>query len=361
VLDELDAVEVPPGHESFADDLRDRDLVRKGAWQAATHTWAVDALQFSRRAEGDPDGGVWRYQFRLRAGSGGRATLMPVGRLLRHFRHILDTESELSTPDAPLTYPLTFERGRAQRRQVSLARIGDPFVDALVEYVGWDDRGAVAAMWRYRPRAMYARPAELAFRFVFVLECPTAEAVAELPAHGNRSLVAIRRQADWLFPPFALSVWLDGHLEPIADPTRLAALEEEYSKKPRPDRGQDFNLNPDRWARLDFHFPRADWAAQVERARAAADRTIRASDAWRDAIAQRLKAARRTAADREAQATSRLAFLTGAPRREEEARAAVEKAVAEAMLRGIEGPSIRLDSAGAVILADWNPFEDRDE
>ncbi|MBN9517866.1 hypothetical protein J0H58_04980 [bacterium] len=357
VLDELDAVEAPPGHEAFAETLRETDATKAAEWQEATHTWVGETLQFARRGEGGADTGVWRYQFRRPIGEGGPATLMPSGRLVRHFAHIIDTDDERSTPTAPLTYALTFDRVRAQRERVALARIGDPFTSSLVEYVGWDDRGAVAAMWRYRPKAKYAKPAEVAFRFEFIVECPTDEAVGELPDGG--SVAAVRRQADWVFPPFTVSVWLDQDLELIPEKSAKApVLAEEYSKRVRPDGGRDFNLNPERWAVLLPHVPRGEWAKKVERARKAAEKAVRASAKWKDEVAARTAAARRAAADRDAQTASRLAFLAGPQKKAEKAHAAAEKAVADALLRGVASPALRLDAAGAVFLATWNPFGD---
>ncbi|HYH66862.1 MAG TPA: protein DpdE [Urbifossiella sp.] len=360
VLDELDAVEAPPGHEGFADALREADATKAADWQAAMHTWVGETLQFARRGEGGADTGVWRYQFRRPIGEGGPATLMPTGRLVRHFAHILDTDDERSTPTAPLTYAITFDRVRAQRERVALARVGDPFTTSLVDYVGWDDRGAVAAMWRYRPKGRYAKPAEVAFRFEFVVECPTDAAVEALPKGG--SVPAVRRQADWVFPPFVLSVWLDQDLEVIADgAAKAAVLAEPYEKRKRPDGGRDFNLNADRWTALLPHFPRAAWAKTVEKARKAAEAAVRKSARWKDEVSARSSAARRAAADRDAQTASRLAFLTGPQKKAEKAHAAAEKAMADALLRGVEKPAVRLDAAGAVFLASWNPFDDADE
>ena len=360
VLDELDAVEAPPGHEHFGDTLAQADLMQRTEWVAATQAWVCDMLQFARRGEGGPDSDVWRYQFR-RPRPSGPSTLMPVDRVLRHFSHVIDTEDERSTPDTPLTHPLAFDRRRAQNQRVALARIGDPFIDALVEYVRWDDRGACAAMWRLRPKSRFARPAEVAYRFEFVVECPTAEAVAALPAARAWSREAIRRQADWLFPPFALTLWLGQDLEVVTDPSRLADLTAEYSKQRRPDGGRDFNLNADRWAAIEPHFPRSDWSRQVQRARQAAKGLLRSSEEWGARVEERSAAARRTFADRQAQATSRLAFLAGRHLAEERERTRVEGVVSAALLAGIEGPDVRLDSVAAVFLADWNPFTETDE
>lgn len=82
---------------------------------------------------------------------------------------------------------------------------------------------------------------------------------------------------------------------------------------------------------------------------------------WENEIESRRSAARRADADRDAQTASRLAFLTGAQRQNEADRAEAERAVAVALSHGIENPTVRLDAAGAVRLADWNPFTDADE
>ncbi|MCC7065362.1 MAG: hypothetical protein IT456_21320, partial [Planctomycetes bacterium] len=292
---------------------------------------------------------------------GGASTLMPIGRLIRHFRHVIDTGYDV-TLATQVTYPLTFDRGRAQRERVALARIGDPFIDALSEYVNWDDRGVVAAMWRYRPTARYSKPAEVAFHFEFVVECPTEEAVEVLPVGVLGAASAIGRQADWLFPPFTISVWLDQDLEPVvAESSKAIVLEEGYSNKLGIDGGRDFNLNSERWAALDATFPRSDWSRWVERARATAEEVVRVTPGWLSSIADRLETARRAEVDRAAQAASRLAFLTGAHKEQEAVRAAVDAAVVAALLRGVEDPSLRLDSVSAVFLANWHPFSDVDE
>ncbi len=360
VVDELDAVDAPPGHEQFSEQLRQTDDTRTPDWQAAVHTWARQMLQFAQRAEGEHNSGVWRYQFQ-RPDSSGSSTLMPVDRLVRQFAHVIDLDDERSSPRSPLTYPLTFSRVRAQRARVALARVGDSFVDALAEYVGWDDRGAVAALWRWRPGAAVGRPAEVAFRFEFVVECPTVAAVAELSADDLSAATAVRRQADWLFPPFHISVWLDENLEEVAESaSNFAVLTEGYTKRHR-DGGKDFNLNPTRWAAIEPHFPRDEWARLVGRARAEAEQVVRGSAEWGERLAERTAAATTEDADRAAQTASRLAHLTGADRQAEEAHSRTDAAVSEALLHGVANPAVRLDSVTAVFLADWNPFEGDDE
>lgn len=360
VLDELDAVEAPPGHERFADELAQADHSRRADWQLAMNTWAADTLQFARRFDGGPESDVWRYQFQ-RPRPSGPSTLMPVDRMMRHFAHVIDTEDERSTPERPLTYALTFDRRKAQNQRAALARIGDAFIDSLVEYVYSDDRGACSATWRIRPKLKVPKPAEVAFRFEFVVECPTEAALAELPTKGNWSEIAIRRRADWLFPPFPITIWLDQDFEVITNAARLALVGEDYSKLRRPDGGRDFNLNAERWATISEHYPRAAWSKTVTAARRAAEKLLRGTDEWADRVAERATAAERTFAERDAQTASRLAFLSGKQRAEEKARSKVEEAVSAALLDGIREPAVRLDSIAAVFVANWNPFTESDE
>src|SRR5262249_41766128 len=157
----------------------------------------------------------------------------------------------------------------------------------------------------------------VAYRFEFVVECPTAEAIEELPEGGNWSPEAIRRLADWQFPPFALTIWLNQDLEIITNAARLELLAEPYSKQKAPDRGRDFNLNAERWGLIESHFARAAWAKQVTAARRTAEKLLRGSKEWSARIAERLNAAKRAASEREAQVASRLAFLSGKHRTEE--------------------------------------------
>ena len=89
-------------------------------------------------------------------------------------------------------------------------------------------------------------------------------------------------------------------------------------------------------------------------------RLIRSKE-WANRIAERFDAAKRAAAEREAQVASRLAFLSGKHRTEERERTAIEKAVSSALLAGIQKPDVRLDSTAAIFLANWNPFTETDE
>lgn len=359
ILDELDAVESPPGHKDFSDRLSKGEWEKWADWRDASHNWIGEALQFVRRNEGGPSSDVWRYQFLTQSGSG-TSTLMPVSRLLRDFDQFIDADSRRFDPRSPWTYPLTFHRSKAQNRRAALARIGDPFIDAIRKYVNWDDRGVCSALWRFRPNMDIARPGEIAFRFDFVVECSIESALNVTPVDRHWSTNAIRRQADWLFPPFSLTVWLDQGLETISG-DRKALVAEEYSKEIMWGGGMDFNLNAERWATIEPLFPRFDWSRQVQAARHTAEQWLRSSNDWNELIAERLNDAQRLNADRHTQAISRLAFLTGLHQAEERNRLQVEGAVWEALLDGIEKPNVHLDSAGAVFLANWNPFRCTDE
>ncbi|MCC7065849.1 MAG: hypothetical protein IT456_23785, partial [Planctomycetes bacterium] len=76
VLDQLDAVDVPLGHENFSEVLGEADIEQQTEWREAIDDWVTNALHFARRDQGGRDSGVWRYQFRRPAGEGGASTLM---------------------------------------------------------------------------------------------------------------------------------------------------------------------------------------------------------------------------------------------------------------------------------------------
>ena len=82
---------------------------------------------------------------------------MPVSRLERNFKGVIDRLAPIGC--GPSIYPIAFDRQTAQRRRVlvdvfptkapkqtialpvAVGWIGDAFIDALADYVRWDDRG----------------------------------------------------------------------------------------------------------------------------------------------------------------------------------------------------------------------------
>jgi hypothetical protein len=59
---------------------------------------------------------------------------------------------------------------------------------------------------------------------------------------------------------------------------------------------------------------------------------------------------------KQSQLEARIARLSGAARAAEQAEAAYQAAVDQALANGIGQPKVRLDSAGAIFLSNFRPF-----
>jgi ATP-dependent helicase HepA len=371
ILDELDAIEVSEERDQdFADRLKLAELRNKDKWKESTHQFMVGQLRFGDWGASGPDDPIRRYWFQRP--KQGHQTLMPVSRLERNFKGVIDRLA----PDwmRPSIYPITFDRHTAQRRRVlvdvfpakgpkqavalpiAVGWIGDAFIDALADYVRWDDRGLCFALWKFRPKQATGAPADLAFRFDFLVEADVRPASIVLLKKPNLTVASIRRQADQLFPPIIQTIWLDEDLKPINDPKSLAPFAEPYDKSQGGPQGRDFNLNHERWAVLNKLYPASKWEALCAKARKAAETILRDHLQLKELTKAKADQAAKLAAVRLAQQESRIAHLAPALRKEEKAQLKLDEAIAEAIEKGISKPAIRLDSIGAVFVSKKDPF-----
>jgi ATP-dependent helicase HepA len=356
VLDELDAVETSHLQQDFADRLILADQQRSPAWQDAFRGWVVERLKFFEWPAPWSDGKVVRYQFR-RPKHQGEATLVPVGRLVERFRHVIDDEETQDHPLEPITHKMTFSRPFARARGISLARAGHPFLDAMADYLDWDDSGVSFGLWRLRPAHPVASPpADLAFRFDFLIEGRIDAALDALPGGSGITRQVVRRLADRLLPPEFLTVWIDESGELLTDPARLGTFAEPYLGGRVEVYGTDFNLNPDAWQAIEPLFPASDWQSRVRHARGAADRVLDRHLHAFTQLADRVRRARVEADTRRSQAQSRVAFLPLDEAEIERRRAADDERLWAALVAGVERPSVRLDALGAVFVSGLNPF-----
>src|SRR5262249_35844857 len=129
----------------------------------------------------------------------------------------------------PLTQLMTFTRSYARVHGVPLARVGHPFLDSMAEYLRLDDSGIAFGLWRCRPTWTAATPpADLAFRFDFLIEGCIDDALDALPSGSAVTRPAVRRLADQFLPPEFLTVWVDDAGEPLIDQERLAVFAAPY-------------------------------------------------------------------------------------------------------------------------------------
>ncbi|MCE9533243.1 MAG: hypothetical protein K8T89_19265 [Planctomycetes bacterium] len=374
ILDELDAIEVSEVQDrDFSERLRLAELRKKDEWREATQNFVVGQLHFGDWGASGASDPVRRYWFQRP--KQGHQTLMPVSRLERKFTGVIDRLA----PDwmRPSIYPITFDRHTAQKRRVlvdyfpekgprkSLALpiavgwIGDPFIDALGDYVRWDDRGLCFALWKHRPNQPAAKSAELAFRFDFLVETDIIPAREILKKKPNLTTESIRRQSDELFPPIMQTIWLGADMKPITDAKKLAIFAEPYNKGQGG--GRDYNVNHERWAVLDKDYPAAKWVLLCEKARDAAEAALRTQLGLKELTKEKADLAARAAAIRLAQRQSRIAFLAPAQRKEEKLELKVDEAISAALEKGIRKPAIRLDAIGAVFVSKKDPFSEKSE
>lgn len=347
----------------FVDELLARDI-KSSELRAAADGWIKSRLHFEWRGENGPKDSVFRYQFCRRDDSRGRSrakdTLLP----LSEFERALHDSFEVSE-DSPRevlyeSVPLTFDRQVSQRRFAQLARVGDPLIDAFAELLKTDDRGIAFAMWRYRPdMTELDNPAELAFRFDFVLEADPEAALQFLETQQGSTNTAIRRTLDGCFPPLPATVWLDSSLQMIQDRERIGVLSRSYNSEWNyidTSRVRDFNLNQQRWSVIREWWDADYWLSLCRQARTAAEDALRSAHELQNICERSAHACRQQARVRCESLESRRSLAPASAVDQLTCEIDFERSLAAAMERGIQNPSVRLDSVGAVFLSNQNPF-----
>jgi ATP-dependent helicase HepA len=337
----IDAVEGDADSEAaFFESLREADEAVDAGGAQALNAWVVEQLHFRcQRVDAD----IVQYIHDLR-----RPTLVPLHESYRLFRRCIDRSSRAQRERTTLPMePSTFSRAVSETRHVDLLRIGHPFVDAMEALVRSDDRGAAFAMWRYVPRSV--KVPRLYLRFNFVIEADLSGLPDALAQH--LSMASLRRRVDQAFPLQYRTLWLNGDLEVVKNPRALEVLQRPYRKNRQQDGSYDLNLRQERWVAVDRLVPVPDWGDLCRRARQVAETFLR-NDASLVELCRRHAAVTLDAAIHVDEALkSRIARLSGPSHAAEEQAAWVELEVGRGLAKGIERPSFRVDSAGAVFLA----------
>lgn len=338
----IDAIEIEPDHDlDFFKRLEGAEEEAEKASDRAVTEWMVDRLQFVRQKVGKA--GI-RYIHDV-----ARPTLVPIMETLVRFSGCVEREigrRQLSS-ELPLQV-VTFERSVAERTHMGLLRIGHPIFAGIEQLVRADDRGVAFAIWRQE--LSWSETPRCYLRFDFVIEVDIQRAI-ETTELGKISHEALRRRADEALPVRYQSVWLDSDLNEVFDQESLGILKRPY-KRGRGDFGAlDINVRRDRWDRVDRRITLADWEGLCRRGREVAEKRLRAREAVCEEWHQSSRAFR-SAAERSAEVLSgRICRLDGPVRASEERTAALDSAISQALLAGIESPSIRLDSIGAVFIS----------
>jgi hypothetical protein len=277
-------------------------------------------------------------------------TLVPLQETLLHFSDFVDKTASRKARSLCIG-PLAFDRETAAGGGAALLRIGHPFIDRLLKFVTLDERGTAWAMWRHASNLRLSEP-DLYFSFDVVVEADEGPGRAVLAKFGG-SPAALRRRLDAALSPERLTIWVDSEGEVMKDGARREALELPY--KPSDEGGTDTNLRPDRWAAAEAALVVGSWANTCRAARASAERSIRQATPFVRRCADAVKSQARLWQQTRAVLESRFSRLEEPALGAERALLAFEAALTDSITRGIENPSVRVEAAGAVILAP-RPF-----
>lgn len=339
----LDAIDDrPEQHQTFFEELQDADDRVGDDGESAVKSWLVDRLQF--RARTSP-AGVLRLVYDLNPKG---PTLVPLLDIYQRFGSCVDNAPNAgrSRTEMPMR-PFTLDRATAQSEGVELLRVGHPFLDNVEALVREDDRGTAFALWRHLPSF---NATKVFFRFDFLIEADVRGAEALIAADHSAS--ALRRRGDYGLPVEYRTVWLNSDLKPIRSDRLIAALQRPYSKIRRADGSVDVHLRYDRWPSVDVLPELLYWDELCFRARREAERALRESAEFETYCVGRAAAFRVASTLAQERLQSRISRLAGAAREAELLVARFEEALAAELASGIESPSLRADSAGAVVLSN---------
>jgi ATP-dependent helicase HepA len=365
--DRLDSLDSEGAGDDFAT-LEDADE----DWQsfgAVADRFAFQSLQFRKRpvsvaAKPVPGDQPFRVEY---AYNRSQETLITIDEFVTYFQREIDRGAPGASWKSPLLYPYSYRRNtvltaEARRQDMRLLRYGSGFIDALSQFVDHDDRGRAFAMWRYRPGSPTFNDSgvDLHFRFDFLIEA-SIEAVEDVmketdQVHAAVGMRAVRRVADGVMAPRFVRVWLDDQLRLVQKaPDEL--LDTYSNRASDADGKRDFNLNPRRWAMLQSAgFEPANWAELCQKAREMAEVLLLQQNEFREHIEASKERMSQVHALKQGQFEARIARLSGDARRAEQAELALQDAVDNALMCGIDTPIVRLDSVGAIFLSSRDPF-----
>jgi ATP-dependent helicase HepA len=240
---------------------------------------------------------------------------------------------------------------------VALLRAGHAFVDALGEFIHWDDRGQAFAIWRHLPE-LPKDVERLFFQFDYICEADLRGAMALLGDPGAAAERALDRRTDAWFPPQRRTLFLSDRLRLETRPAIVKALREPYKRAA--DGGHDYNLSGERLPALYEVISQDRWGKLCRSVRAASERIIRSDPSFGKACALAMARATAERDRRIAQLRQRLTYMThawGCAGGTEDAVEA-EAELYAALIDGVGRPEVRLDAVGLIVLAGRRPCSD---
>lgn len=185
----------------------------------------------------EKDPSIFRYRFN--PGDRGTGTLVSPQRLQKHC--LLGFDLNQSSGSSPMTWPLSYYRADTSQGKIRPARLGEPFHDAILQMLDFEERGVASAIIRITPGI---GDENIFFRYDFLIE-------------ADVNTPALQRLADHLMPPETITLWLDQAGEQVTNAEVLMILNEDY--KPKDKGGRHLNLNEERWAQISHCISAKDW------------------------------------------------------------------------------------------------------
>ncbi len=347
--DSLDALGIPSS--DMLDLLTDVDEDWEQMEQDAS-AWIEQTLQFARVGEPmDTTNPKEARSFRYRYATHGQHTLVPLETFYTNCKSSVDRTSAATINRVIRTVPMSYRRRTALGalgRSVGtrLLRYGDSFVTGMWSITQADDRGRSTAMWRYLPGYQSHGPADLFFRFDYVIEADVTAGVEFLANSGRggpAAAAAVRRRGDMALAPFQRTIWLDRELQLVTEAPLLRKLNGAYRPKASFDGERDFNLNPKRWRnmmRLDVP-EQSNWSGICDAARIKSEASLRALPSFTTNIGAALSRVIEVDLGRLGQLRAR---ADRSARASDAADLSLETGLSEHLTRGIRSPTIHLDA-----------------
>jgi ATP-dependent helicase HepA len=347
--DSLDALGLPSS--DMLDLLTDVDEDWEQMEQDAS-AWIEQTLQFARISEPmDITSPREARSFRYRYTTKGQHTLVPLDTFYSNCKSSVDRTSVATINKMIRTVPMSYRRRTAlgslgRSIGTRLLRYGDPFVSGMWAITQADDRGRSTAMWRYLPGYQSHGPADLFFRFDYVIDADVKAGVEFLinsGRDGRAAAAAVRRRGDMALAPFQRTIWLNRELQPVTEAPLLRKLDCAYRPQASLEGERDFNLNPKRWRnmmRLDVP-EQSNWSGVCEAARVKSEAWLRTLPSFTTNIEDALIRAIEVDLGRLGQLRAR---AERTDRASDAADLHLETALSEHLTRGIASPTIHLDA-----------------
>ncbi len=311
--------------------------------QRAVEGWMCQALRFKDASDLNKNG-VSRYQPISK-------TMVPADHVKGIFAKHLETSG-------------TYKREIAsQYAGVKLYRIGEGLLEALSNYIRWDDRGQAFAMWRCE-QTWDVKPGKewVGFRFNYIVEANLSfgRQLLQNNSRTKADLAAFERRADALFPPMLETIFLDGNMKLVEDESLIAILQSPYYRKNERSY-RDYNLAKNRLVVLDEFIKPDRWEEFCRQGRTKSEELLQKRSDFVEKTNLRLTLAQTKLQHRLDQLAYRAAFFNNLDNSSLLEEIEEETALTKALLQGVRQPRFKLDSLGFIVVSGRSPMYGDDD